>query len=221
MSIKSKALIRAEKLLPGNQDFTSITNDIAGVPEQKRTPIQWWLLFGLSLSLLSIFVGSVGFLIWEGTGIWGINNPVFWGWAIINFVWWVGIGHAGTLISAILHLFRQNWRNAINRFAETMTLFAVICALVFPGIHVGRIWVAYWFLPLPNQMGMWPNMRSPLIWDFFAVFTYFTVSLLFWYTGLIPDLATLRDRAKGLKKKVYGDCYKNYFIYLDHILSNK
>ena len=112
MSIKSKALIRAEKLLPGNQDFTSITNDIAGVPEQKRTPIQWWLLFGFSLSLLSIFVGSVGFLIWEGTGIWGINNPVFWGWAIINFVWWVGIGHAGTLISAILHLFRQNWRNA-------------------------------------------------------------------------------------------------------------
>ena len=109
------------------------------------------------------------------------------------------------MISAILHLFRQNWRNAINRFAETMTLFAVICALVFPGIHVGRIWVAYWFLPLPNQMAMWPNMRSPLIWDFFAVFTYFTVSLLFWYTGLIPDLATLRDRAKTkLKKKIYG-----------------
>ena len=203
-AIKSKAQIRAEKLLPGNQDFTSITNDIAGVPEQKKTPIQWWLLFGFALSLLAIFAGSVGFLIWEGTGIWGINNPVFWGWAIINFVWWVGIGHAGTLISAILHLFRQNWRNAINRFAETMTLFAVICALVFPGIHVGRIWVAYWFLPIPNQMGMWPNMRSPLIWDFFAVFTYFTVSLLFWYTGLIPDLATLRGRAKGLKKKVYG-----------------
>ena len=135
--IKSKAEIRAEKLLPGNQDFTTLTDDIAGVPEQKKTPIQWWLLFGLALSLLAIFAGSVGFLIWEGTGIWGINNPVFWGWAIINFVWWVGIGHAGTLISAILHLFRQNWRNAINRFAETMTLFAVICALVFPGFHDG------------------------------------------------------------------------------------
>ena len=203
--IKSRAQKNSEELLLGDQTFTTITNDISGVPEQEKAPIQWKLAFALALSLLSVFVGALGYLIWEGTGIWGVNAPIGWGWAIINFVWWVGIGHAGTLISAILHLFRQNWRNSINRFAETMTLFAVICALIFPGIHIGRIWVAYWFFPLPNQMAMWPNFRSPLIWDFFAVFTYFTVSLLFWYTGLIPDLATLRDRAKTkLRKKIYG-----------------
>ena len=203
--IKSRAQKNSEELLLGNQTFTTITNDISGIPEQKKAPIQWKLAFALALSLLSVFVGALGYLIWEGVGIWGVNAPIGWGWAIINFVWWVGIGHAGTLISAILHLFRQNWRNSINRFAETMTLFAVICALIFPGIHIGRIWLAYWFFPVPNQMAMWPNFRSPLIWDFFAVFTYFTVSLLFWYTGLIPDLATLRDRAKTkLRKKIYG-----------------
>ena len=203
--LKSRAQKNSEELLLGDQTFTTITNDISGVPEQEKAPIQWKLAFALALSLLSVFVGALGYLIWEGTGIWGVNAPIGWGWAIINFVWWVGIGHAGTLISAILHLFRQNWRNSINRFAETMTLFAVICALIFPGIHIGRIWVAYWFFPLPNQMAMWPNFRSPLIWDFFAVFTYFTVSLLFWYTGLIPDLATLRDRAKTkLRKRIYG-----------------
>jgi molybdopterin-containing oxidoreductase family membrane subunit len=140
---------------------------------------------------------SIGYLFWEGTGIWGLNNPIGWGWAIVNFVFWVGIGHAGTLISAVLFLFRQKWRTAINRFAEAMTIFAVICALVFPGIHVGRVWAAYWMFPIPNQMGMWPNFRSPLLWDVFAVSTYFTVSLLFWYVGLVPDLATLRDRAKN------------------------
>ncbi|HIM82603.1 MAG TPA: hydrogenase [Nitrososphaerales archaeon] len=203
--IKSRAQKNSEELLLGNQTFTTITNDISGIPEQKKAPIQWKLAFALALSLLSVFVGALGYLIWEGVGIWGVNAPIGWGWAIINFVWWVGIGHAGTLISAILHLFRQNWRNSINRFAETMTLFAVICALIFPGIHIGRIWLAYWFFPVPNQTAMWPNFRSPLIWDFFAVFTYFTVSLLFWYTGLIPDLATLRDRAKTkLRKKIYG-----------------
>jgi molybdopterin-containing oxidoreductase family membrane subunit len=203
--IKSRAQKNSEELLLGDQTFTTITNDISGVPEQEKAPIQWKLAFALALSLLSVFVGALGYLIWEGVGIWGVNAPIGWGWAIINFVWWVGIGHAGTLISAILHLFRQNWRNSINRFAETMTLFAVICALIFPGIHIGRIWLAYWFFPVPNQMAMWPNFRSPLIWDFFAVFTYFTVSLLFWYTGLIPDLATLRDRAKTkLRKKIYG-----------------
>ena len=203
--IKSRAQKNSEELLLGDQTFTTITNDISGIPEQKKAPIQWKLAFALALSLVSVFVGALGYLIWEGVGIWGVNAPIGWGWAIINFVWWVGIGHAGTLISAILHLFRQNWRNSINRFAETMTLFAVICALIFPGIHIGRIWLAYWFFPVPNQMAMWPNFRSPLIWDFFAVFTYFTVSLLFWYTGLIPDLATLRDRAKTkLRKKIYG-----------------
>jgi molybdopterin-containing oxidoreductase family membrane subunit len=148
----------------------------------------------MGLGILGI---SVGWLFWEGTGVWGLNQPVSWGLAIVNFVFWVGIGHAGTLISAILFLFRQKWRTSINRFAEAMTIFAVICALVFPTIHVGRVWLLYWALPIPNQMGMWPNFRSPLLWDVFAVSTYFTVSLLFWFTGLIPDLATLRDRAKN------------------------
>jgi molybdopterin-containing oxidoreductase family membrane subunit len=150
---------------------------------------------------LLLFV-SIAYLVWEGVGIWGVNNPVGWGWAIINFVFWVGIGHAGTLISAILFLLRQKWRTSINRFAEAMTLMAVMCALIFPGIHVGRIWVAYFMFPLPNQMLMWPNFRSPLLWDVFAVGTYFTASLLFWYVGLIPDLATLRDRAKNKIRKI-------------------
>ncbi|MCB0281903.1 MAG: polysulfide reductase NrfD [Calditrichae bacterium] len=188
-------------LITGNQTFSSITDRISSITESKTTK-EWLLLFGLASSLMLLLFGSIGYLVWEGTGIWGLNNPVGWGWAIVNFVFWVGIGHAGTLISAVLFLFRQKWRTSINRFAEAMTLFAVICALVFPGIHVGRIWVVYYFFPIPNQMDMWPNFRSPLLWDFFAVGTYFTVSLLFWYTGLIPDLATLRDRAKTKIRKV-------------------
>ena len=148
---------------------------------------------------------GAGWLVLKGVGIWGLNNPVGWGFAIINFVFWVGIGHAGTLISAILFLFRQKWRTSINRFAEAMTIFAVMCAGLFPGIHVGRIWVTYWMAPLPNQMAMWPNFRSPLLWDVFAVGTYATVSTLFWYVGMIPDLATFRDRAKSrIKQVVYG-----------------
>ena len=144
-------------------------------------------------------------LVWEGIGIWGLNVPVGWAWDITNFVFWVGIGHAGTLISAILLLFRQKWRTSINRAAEAMTLFAVACALTYPGIHVGRIWVAYWMFPVPNQMGVWPNFRSPLLWDVFAVSIYGTVSLLFWYVGLVPDLATQRDRAQSkLKRWIYG-----------------
>ncbi|MEM1009344.1 MAG: NrfD/PsrC family molybdoenzyme membrane anchor subunit, partial [Myxococcota bacterium] len=146
-----------------------------------------------------------GYLFWEGTGIWGLNNPVGWGWAIVNFVFWVGIGHAGTLISAVLFLFRQKWRTSINRAAEAITLFAVACALIFPGIHVGRVWVAYYMIPIPNQMLMWPQFRSPLLWDIFAVSIYGTVSLLFWYVGLIPDLATMRDRSKTtLRRMLYG-----------------
>jgi len=193
-------------LVTGGQTFSSITEKITGVIERK-TPKTWYLALGASLSLLMVLLGSVGFLIWEGTGVWGLNNPVGWGWAIINFVWWVGIGHAGTLISAILFLLRQKWRTSINRFAEAMTLFAVSCALIFPGIHVGRIWIAYYMFPLPNQMELWPNFRSPLLWDVFAVGTYFTASLLFWYTGLIPDLATLRDRAKTkIKNIIFGVC---------------
>ncbi|MCF7797825.1 MAG: polysulfide reductase NrfD, partial [Lentisphaeria bacterium] len=191
-------------LIAGNQTFHSVTEKIAGILE-KKTPTGWYLAFAAAVSALLLLGGSVGYLFWEGTGIWGLNNPVGWGWAIVNFIWWVGIGHAGTLISAILHLLRQQWRTSINRFAEAMTLFAVMCALLFPGIHVGRAWILYYFFPVPNQMAMWPNFRSPLLWDFFAVGTYFTVSLLFWYTGLIPDLATLRDRAKTkVKKVVFG-----------------
>ncbi|MFQ6604634.1 MAG: NrfD/PsrC family molybdoenzyme membrane anchor subunit [Fidelibacterota bacterium] len=188
-------------LLTGNQTFGSLTDTISSIVETKATK-EWWLLFIAAVSGLMVLLGSIGWLLWEGTGIWGLNNPVGWGWAIVNFVFWVGIGHAGTLISAILFLFRQKWRTSINRFAEAMTIFAVICALLFPGIHVGRMWLLYYFFPIPNQMGLWPNFRSPLLWDFFAVGTYFTVSLLFWYTGLIPDLATLRDRAKTKVRKI-------------------
>jgi molybdopterin-containing oxidoreductase family membrane subunit len=188
-------------LVTGNQTFSSITEKICSIVEAKTPPV-WILAILLAASLAAILFGSIGYLVREGVGIWGLNNPVGWGWAIVNFVFWVGIGHAGTLISAILFLLRQRWRTSINRFAEAMTLFAVICALIFPGIHVGRIWIAYYMFPLPNQMFMWPNFRSPLLWDVFAVGTYFTASLLFWYTGLIPDLATLRDRAKTKLRKV-------------------
>jgi molybdopterin-containing oxidoreductase family membrane subunit len=183
-------------LVDGNHDFYSIIEIVCGVVE-KPINIKWLLALSVSSTFLLMLGASIGYLFWEGTGIWGLNNPIGWGWAIVNFVFWVGIGHAGTLISAVLFLFRQKWRTAINRFAEAMTIFAVICALVFPGIHVGRVWAAYWMFPIPNQMGMWPNFRSPLLWDVFAVSTYFTVSLLFWYVGLVPDLATLRDRAKN------------------------
>ena len=191
-------------LVEGDHTFSTITEKISSIVENKP-PKGWWIAFLFSLSLLGVLKVSILYLIWEGTGIWGLNNPVGWGWAIVNFVFWVGIGHAGTLISAVLFLFRQKWRTAINRFAEAMTLFAVMCALIFPGIHVGRVWVAYYMFPIPNQMAMWPNFRSPLLWDIFAVGTYFTVSLLFWYVGLIPDFATLRDRAKTkVRKIVFG-----------------
>ncbi len=193
-----------EPLIKGNPTFSSISDQICGIVE-KKPPKGWWVLFLGSLSLLLLLKGSIGYLLWEGVGIWGNNVPVGWGWPIVNFVFWVGIGHAGTLISAVLFLFRQQWRTSINRFAEAMTLFAVMCALIFPGVHVGRAWLAYYMFPIPNQMGMWPNFRSPLLWDIFAVGTYFLVSLLFWYVGLIPDLATLRDRAKSKYKKIiYG-----------------
>src|SRR5215204_6572802 len=174
------------------------------------TPIEvpnsrWWIAFLISLSMLGVLGISLAYLLWMGTGIWGLNNPVAWGWAIVNFVFWVGIGHAGTLISAVLFLFRQKWRTSINRSAEAMTIFAVMCAMTFPGIHVGRVWVAYWMFPIPNQMDIWPNFRSPLLWDVFAVSIYGTVSALFWYVGLIPDLATIRDRAKTpIRKYIYG-----------------
>ncbi|NOZ03170.1 MAG: polysulfide reductase NrfD [FCB group bacterium] len=201
---KPVAIPEKQPLILGNQTFKSVTDKISGIVEGK-TPKEWYLAFAVAFFGLLLLLGSIGFLVWDGVGIWGLNNPVGWGWAIVNFVFWVGIGHAGTLISAILFLFRQKWRTSINRFAEAMTIFAVICALLFPGIHIGRIWLLYYFFPVPNQMGVWPNFRSPLLWDFFAVGTYFTVSLLFWYTGMIPDLATFRDRAKTrIRKIIFG-----------------
>ena len=182
----------------------SVTDKISEVVLQK-TPKWWYLGFAVSFSLLMVFLTSVTYLFAKGVGIWGINWPVGWGFDIINFVWWIGIGHAGTLISAILLLLRQEWRTSINRFAEAMTLFAVACAGMYPVLHLGRPWLAYWLFPYPNTMGLWPQFRSPLIWDVFAVSTYATVSALFWYVGLIPDLATLRDRTKNrFWQIVYG-----------------
>ena len=176
-------------LIVGDNDFASVTDKISRVAEIKPTPRGWWIAFAIALFFLGVLGGAVSYLIFTGIGIWGVNIPVGWGWAIVNFVFWVGIAHAGTLISAILFLFRQKWRTSINRFAEAMTVIAVMCAAIFPGIHVGRIWVAYWMFPYPNQMNIWPNFRSPLLWDVFAVGTYATVSILFWYLGMIPDLA--------------------------------
>jgi Ni/Fe-hydrogenase subunit HybB-like protein len=188
---------------PGHTPST-VTDKISSVVLQ-RTPKWWYLAFGISFLLLMVFLMSVTWLLLKGTGIWGVNVPVGWGFAIINFVWWIGIGHAGTLISAILLLLRQEWRTSINRFAEAMTLFAVACAGMFPVLHMGRPWLAYWLLPYPNTMGLWPQFRSPLIWDVFAVSTYATVSLMFWYVGLVPDLATLRDRSKSrVAQIIYG-----------------
>jgi len=190
---------------PGHT-FASVTDKIASLVLQKRTPVGWFVGFAISFALMNLLLIAVAYLLFKGVGIWGLNVPVAWAFAIINFVWWIGIGHAGTLISAILLLLRQQWRMSINRFAEAMTLFAVACAGLFPIIHMGRPWVgAYWLLPYPNTMGVWPNFKSPLIWDVFAVSTYATVSLLFWFVGLIPDLATLRDRATTRPVKwIYG-----------------
>ncbi len=191
-------------MIQGNPTFHTVTETISGIVEAK-TPKAWYIATGITSSIMFMMFGLIGYLFWEGTGVWGLQIPVGWAWDITNFVFWVGIGHAGTLISAILFLLRQKWRTSINRFAEAMTLFAVICALMYPSIHVGRPWLLYFVMPLPNQMGAWPNFRSPLLWDMFAVGTYFTVSLLFWYLGMVPDLATLRDRAKSkIKKVAYG-----------------
>jgi molybdopterin-containing oxidoreductase family membrane subunit len=181
-------------IAPGHT-FASVTDKISSVVLTRKTPRGWYVGFFIGFAGLQLLLVSVTYLLLEGTAIWGVNAPVAWGFAIINFVWWIGIGHAGTLISAILLLFQQSWRTSINRFAEAMTLFAVACAGLYPVIHLGRPWLAYWLFPYPNTMGVWPNFRSPLIWDVFAVSTYAIVSLLFWFVGLIPDLATLRDRS--------------------------
>ncbi len=189
---------------PGHT-FGSLTDKISGIVLTPRTPGFWFLIVGISGLITGMFLYAVAYLFYRGVGIWGINIPVAWGFAIVNFVWWIGIGHAGTLISAILLLFRQSWRNSINRFAEAMTLFAVACAGMFPLLHMGRPWLFYWLFPYPNTMNIWPNFRSPLVWDVFAVSTYATVSLVFWYIGLIPDLATLRDRSRNRwARAIYG-----------------
>jgi molybdopterin-containing oxidoreductase family membrane subunit len=190
---------------PGHT-FGTVTDKISTIVLQRRAPLGWWLGFAAGFALLQLLLIAVAFLLFKGIGVWGPNVPVGWGFDIINFVWWIGIGHAGTLISAILLLLRQEWRTSINRFAEAMTLFAVACAAFYPVFHTGRPWVAfYWLFPYPNVMGLWPNFRSPLIWDVFAVSTYATVSALFWFVGLIPDLATLRDRTASKAGKVlYG-----------------
>ncbi len=183
-------------LLPPGTTMRSLTDTICA-PTEMKTPKAWWIGFAIALFGAGILGGSISWLLYRGVGVWGNNSPVSWAWDITNFVWWIGIGHAGTLISAILFLFRQKWRTSINRFAEAMTIFAVMCAGIFPGLHTGRPWFDYYMFPLPNQMGLWPQFKSPLMWDIFAVSTYFTVSALFWFIGLIPDLATLRDRSTG------------------------
>lgn len=200
---KTPAELERPALVGNGRDLGWITNRVAGIVEGK-TPTWWWISFGISVLIALLVPTMITYLIATGVGVWGLNNPVMWGWAIVNFVFWIGIGHAGTLISAILFLLKQKWRTSINRAAEAMTIFAVMCAGIFPLIHVGRIWYAWWLFPIPNSNGIWPQFRSPLEWDVFAVSTYFTVSLLFWYTGLVPDLATLRDRAKT---KVRRFCY--------------
>jgi molybdopterin-containing oxidoreductase family membrane subunit len=188
-------------LVLNQKGFGTVTEEVCGVNEM-GTPIAWYIAFMIAAPMAGLWGVLILFLFSTGVGVWGNNEPVFWAFDIVNFVFWVGIGHAGTLISAILFLFRQNWRTGINRFAEAMTIFAVICAGTFPGIHVGRVWLAYWLFPIPNQMGMWPQFRSPLLWDVFAVGTYATVSVLFWYTGMVPDLASLRDRATSKIAKI-------------------
>ncbi|MBT8195713.1 MAG: polysulfide reductase NrfD [Bacteroidia bacterium] len=190
-------------LIHGDKTLHQITEDVCRPIESKPNKY-WWAAFILSASLALWWVVCVSYTIGTGIGVWGLNRTVGWAWDITNFVWWIGIGHAGTLISAILLLFRQKWRLSINRSAEAMTIFAVICAATFIVSHMGRPWLAYWPLPLPNEFGsLWVNFNSPLVWDVFAVSTYFTVSLVFWYTGLIPDFAAVRDRAEGVRKRVY------------------
>ncbi len=195
---------RAPVIQPG-YTFGSVTDKISSIVLTRPTTPGWLAAFAFSFALVMILFFAIGYLLIEGIGIWGVNIPVGWGFAIVNFVWWIGIGHAGTLISAILLLLNQKWRTSINRFAEAMTLFAVACAGLFPLLHLGRPWFFYWLFPYPSTMGVWPQFRSPLVWDVFAVSTYFTVSLLFWFVGLIPDLATLRDRAQTRASRIiYG-----------------
>jgi molybdopterin-containing oxidoreductase family membrane subunit len=181
------------------------TRQIGGIVLTRPVGRTWIGGFALAFACLMLLNLSIGWILLRGVGVWGIDQPVAWGFAIVNFVWWIGIGHAGTFISAILLLLHQHWRTSINRFTEAMTLFAVACAGLFPLLHLGRPWVFYWLLPYPDTMDLWPQWRSPLDWDIFAVSTYLTVSLVFWYIGLLPDLANMRDRAQRRWVKIaYG-----------------
>ena len=197
--------VKVGPIIGPQENLTTVTDTLAGIVLRRRNGPMWLLGFGVAFCLMMMLLMGMTYLFLQGVGIWGINMPVAWGFAIVNFVWWIGIGHAGTLISAILLLLNQSWRNAINRYAEAMTLFAVACAGLFPIMHMGRAWLAYWLLPYPNTMWLWPQFRSPLDWDVFAVSTYATISLVFWYVGLIPDAASLRDQAQHRWQQVlYG-----------------
>src|SRR5439155_1540601 len=203
--IDSSEIRRPTPVLGPGYTFGSVTDKISSIVLTRPTSFGWYMGFLIAFGLTGLMTVAIGWLFTKGTGIWGINIPIGWGFAIVNFVWWIGIGHAGTLISAILFLLNQKWRTSINRFAEAMTLFAVACAGIFPLIHTGRPWMAFYMFPYPSTMGLWPQFRSPLIWDVFAVSTYGTVSLIFWFVGLIPDLATLRDHAvKRPAQIIYG-----------------
>jgi len=204
MASHSESIIREPLITGENITYAQITNDVLRPVENKPTKA-WWIGFTIASLGALLWVVAVSYTFWFGIGAWGLNKTVGWAWDITGFVWWVGIGHAGTLISAVLLLFRQNWRNSINRSAEAMTIFAVICAATYIVAHMGRPWMAVYSLPLPNQYGsLWVNFNSPLIWDVFAISTYFSVSLVFWYTGLLPDIATIRDRATGTMQKIYS-----------------
>lgn len=198
-------------IIENGRNFAWITQKVCGIVEG-RTPQWWWVAFVISCMVASFTLMGLIYLVSTGTGVWGLRSPVMWGWAIVNFVFWIGIGHAGTLISAILCLLRQKWRTSINRAAEAMTIFAVVCAGIFPLFHVGRVWFGWWLFPIPNSNAIWPNYRSPLEWDVFAVSTYGTVSLLFWYMGLIPDLATLRDRTRTVFEKRLAEAKSGFAI---------
>jgi Ni/Fe-hydrogenase subunit HybB-like protein len=193
-----------DKIIAPGFDYATVTDKIANtvlMPVEK-TPPQWWISLLIAFTLMQGLLVASAWLLYKGVGVWGIVIPVAWGYAIVNFVWWIGIGHAGTLISAILLLLKQDWRTSINRFSEAMTLFAVAQAGMFPILHMGRPWLGYWLIPYPSSMWIWPQPRSPLVWDVFAVTTYLTVSLMFWFVGLVPDLATMRDRAKQQWQKI-------------------
>jgi len=205
MQHESQEQVHTVPVIAPGHSFASVSDKIGAIVLQQPTGIRWWAGFGASFLLMMILLFAIAYLFVKGIGVWGVNVPVAWGFAIVNFVWWIGIGHAGTLISAVLLLLHQEWRTSINRFAEAMTLFAVACAGLFPILHLGRPWLFYWLFPYPNTLGLQPQFRSPLVWDVFAVSTYLTISLLFWFVGLIPDLATLRDRSQSRAGRiVYG-----------------